>query len=105
MRQYTDPTETLFIPGYSLEDAQRVFVSFSDRCRKHVLTVSDNITIEDSNSGSTLFVNLNQEQTGMFKSKEPVDVQVNWIASSGARIATEIVTIPCWENLIKEVVY
>lgn len=104
MRQYTTPTETLFIPGHSLEDAQQVFVSFSDKCRKHVLTVSDNITIEDSEAGATLFVNLTQEQTAMFKPKESVDIQVNWIASTGARIATEIVPIPCWENLIKEVI-
>lgn len=104
MREYTTPLETLVIPGYYLEDSQQVFVTFSDKCRKKNVTISDNIVIEDDENGAVLYVELTQEQTAMFKPHEPIDVQVNWITKDGRRMATDVASIPCLENLLKEVI-
>ena len=104
MRQFTTPIESLFIPGHSLTGS-RIFVSFADKCRKHTITVTEDIdVVQDDEQGSVIEVHLTQEQTGIFDRLEPIDIQVNWITQSGERNATEIVSVPCWENLMKEVI-
>ena len=106
MREYTTPTETLIIPGYSLSNAQEIFVTFSDKFRKKNVTITsdDGIVVEDDTNGAILYVDLTQEQTAMFRPRDTIDVQVNWITETGKRLATEVAQIPCWENLLKEVI-
>lgn len=103
MRQYTSPLQTLFIKGYQLEDTDRVFVTYSDKLRKKVVTVTD-CTVTAEEDGTRIDVQLTQEDTGKFCTHEPISVQVNWITSSGKRKATAVANIRCEENLIKEVI-
>ena len=103
MRQFTSPLHTLFIKGFELTDYSRVYVTYSDKPRKNVVTVTDCVvTIE--NGGTKIETQLTQEQTGSFKDGDIVSVQVNWLTSSGKRMATSVTNIRVEENLIKEVI-
>ena len=100
-RQYTTPTVTLTVVGHDLTGADSVRVTFSNKLRNIVLTIS-NPTVAASGDDSTVSVHLTQTQTAMFHAGEEVDIQVNWMAS-GERYATEIASEIWNENLLKEV--
>lgn len=106
MRQYTDPLEKLFVKGQQIQDEDEVFITYSDKLRKVVVTISDkgDYTLTRSEKGTLINVQLTQQQTGLFNFAEPVSVQVNWIpAETRKRMATTVTNVWCEENLIKEV--
>lgn len=103
MRQFTDPLQVLFIKGYQLTDEDEIYITYSDKRRRKIVTVTDNFTITADEDGTLLNVQLTQEQTGTFDYNEPISVQVNWITPDGKRKATAVTNVICEENLIKEV--
>lgn len=103
MRQYTTPLQTMFVQGYELTESDKVYVTYADKTREHVLTVTDPILTHEDD-GTTVKVHLTQEQTGLFAANEIVSVQVNWINEDGERMATNVANITCRENLLKEVI-
>ncbi len=103
MRQYTTPLQTMFVQGYELDETDRVFVTYANKERTDTLTVT-NVTLENKDGGTLVSVHLTQDQTGLFNSGENINVQVNWITVTGERMATNVATITCKENLLKEVI-
>lgn len=101
MIRYTTPTITLYVRHIDLIDEHEVYVTLKQGSVK--LTKEDaDVTIADGTM--TIVVTLSQTETGQFKANLPVQVQVNWIDSSGIRGATKIATINTFENLLDEVI-
>lgn len=100
MREYTTPTMTFKIPGVTLSEAT-IHVTFSDVGENKILDVAPT-SIEDTDDGAIITVQLSQQQTGMFVSKAYTLVQVNWIIGA-ERCATNIIKMKVKTNLLKEV--
>lgn len=102
MREFTTPTIPLKVKGVDLTSADSVYVTFTDSVRSIVITKSSP-TLEVSGSDTNVTVTLSQEETGKFGPKSRVDIEVNWM-KNGLRGATEIGSVTCFENLLKEVI-
>ena len=102
MRGFTTPTIPLKVKGVDLTTADSVYVTFTDSVRSIVITKSSP-TLEVSGSDTNVTVTLSQAETGQFGPKSRVDIEVNWM-KNGLRGATEIGSVTCFENLLKEVI-
>lgn len=102
MRQFTTPTIPLKVVGVDLTVVDDVYVTFTDPVRGIVIT-KDSPTITTSGTDTIVTVMLSQTETGQFLPKSRVDIEVNWI-DDGVRGATEIASVTCFENLLKEVI-
>lgn len=103
MRRYTTPTLTLVVEGIDIT-ACDVYVTL--RQGKRLLTLTDpemETEVVEQRTDTKLTVTLTQEQTALFEAV-PVDVQVNYISSDGARDATEVKRVEVWPNLLQEVI-
>lgn len=100
MREYTTPTLTFKIPGVSLSGAT-VHVTFSDIGENVILDIAPT-SIQDTDDGVIITVQLSQQQTALFVSKTYFLVQVNWIIGD-VRSATTILKLKVKTNLLKEV--
>ena len=89
------------VKGVDLTGMDKVWVSFADTTRTiEVRKDSPTLTLDDTDTVVTC--TLSQAESGQFLPNCPVSIQVNWMKNN-VRGATKIVTVPCWENLIKEV--
>lgn len=102
MREFTTPTIPLKVKGVDLTTADAVYVTFTDSVRGIVIT-KDSPTLTVSGSDTNVTVTLSQAETGQFGPKSRVDIEVNWM-KNGMRGATEIGSVTCFENLLKEVI-
>lgn len=94
MRRYTTPTLTILINDY-LSQAH-IYITFK---QGNTLITIDSPDCVEKDGGTEIYVNLSQEQTSQFV-VGPVQIQANWIWSSGSRGATEIAYIQMTENLL-----
>ena len=103
MREFTDVTESLLVKGLDLTvgTVSNVKVTFSNTLRTVVLTKSAT-SITKSGDDTVVVVDLTQSETSMFQPNKPCDIIINWL-DNGKRRGTDIVTIPVFENLLKEV--
>lgn len=96
IRKWTNPTQKVIVKGADLSQA-KVFVTFRQDC--NVLTIEDP-TAEYDGEDTTLYVPLEQIQTGSFNTSY-VNVQVNWVAGD-KRYATDIAPVRLTPNLLPE---
>lgn len=101
MIQYTTPTITLNIRGISLPDDCDIYVSLEQGTTSLEIK---NPMMAITTAGTTLTMELTQQQSGQFKWLAPVRVQVNWIDENGKRNATKITQISAFENLLDRVI-
>ena len=101
MIQYTTPTITLNIRGFSIPDNCDIYVSLEQGTTRLEIK---NPTVSITTAGTTLTMELTQQQSGQFKWLAPVRVQVNWIDENGKRNATKITQISAFENLLDRVI-
>lgn len=101
MTGWTTVTEPMTVKGVDLTGMDYVWVSFADSSRS-IEVIKDNPTVTKSGDDSIVVTTLSQVESGKFIPHCPVSVQVNWMKGT-TRGATKIVKIPCFENLIKEV--
>lgn len=105
MINYTTPTITLTVEGVDLS-SQEVYVSLEQGSVTLTKTGLDLLitteTVQQVTTSTITFV-LMQAESGAFEYNKSVNVQVNWIDSSGARDATEIKAIPVMRNILDEV--
>ena len=102
MKQYTSPVLPLLVEDKEISQSDTVYVTFSDHFRSNKLTIQD-VTVENTEKGAVVSVHLTQEQTAMFLKNNPVDVQVNVVASDGERWATDIAKVCVGENLLTQI--
>lgn len=102
MRQFTTITVPLKAVGVDLTSVDDVYVTFTDPVRGIVIT-KDSPTISASGSDTIVTVTLSQAETGQFLPNSRVDIEINWM-DSGVRGATDIASVTCFENLLKEVI-
>ena len=106
MIQYTTPTISLTVEGVDLT-SQEVYVSLeqgtTELTKSGTALTLDSETIGRTTNTLISFV-MSQEESASFRYNLPVNIQVNWINSSGVRSATEIKSIPVMKNLLDEVI-
>lgn len=99
MIRATTPTYTLSLPDDSevdLTDASKVFFAMSQGS----YTIKKQVTPTDAH---TVEVYLTQDETLELKDGKPADIQLNWIYSGGARMATKVKSVQVDKQLLKEV--
>ena len=105
MINYTTPTITLTVEGVDLS-SQEVYVSLEQGSVTLTKTGLDLLitteTVQQVTTSTITFV-LTQAESGAFEYNKSVNVQVNWIDSSGVRDATEIKAISVMRNILDEV--
>ena len=98
--QYTTPTFSLTFTqqGLDLTQAHNVYVTFRSGC--NLITKSgEDLTVAEKFIG----VYLGQQDTAKFLPGE-IKIQANWTTSNGDRAASEVVSYPITEQLLKRVV-
>lgn len=101
MIQYTTPTITLNIRGFTFPEECDVYVTFK---QGNVRIDKTDAEIIPTETGTTLKVPLTQAETGQFIMACSVLVQVNWITPEGYRNATKIAQANAFENLLDRVI-
>ena len=104
MTKWTDHTLTWELPyGMDISDSERALITFAQgtTCVEKG-TGDEGFSIDET--GRVLSVELTQAETGVFAANALVEVQVNWIDSSGKRRATEIDRVAITRNLHNEVI-
>lgn len=99
LRLYTTPTFTLHIPGVDLT-AFDLYVTF--RQGDTVVTKNDGVATY-SGDETQIVVSLTQAESGQFKDRPGIYVQVNWM-NGATREATNIAELPPRSNLLEEVI-
>lgn len=101
MIRYTTPTITLTIEKTILPEGAEVYVTIQQGNKK---LTKKNPEIERGEKNTVLLVELTQDESAKFESKDPAFVQVNWITSDGTRNATKAASVFIFDNLLSEVV-
>ena len=98
--QFTTPTFSLTFAqeGLDLTQAHNVYVTFRSGCNLITKSGSD-VTIAEKSIG----VYLAQQDTAKFLPGE-IKIQANWTTRNGGRVASEVVSYPITEQLLKRVV-
>lgn len=106
MINYTTPTISLTVEGVDIT-TNDVYVTL-EQGNKELTKSGSDLTIAAETVGQTTNTNisfvLTQEESASFRFNSSVNVQVNWISSSGVRAATEIKNINVMRNLLDEVI-
>ena len=100
MIRCTTPTLTLQIPGRDLRECEIVVTLKSNY--KTINKTNNDLTVEYSGDTTILYVQLTQADT-IEMSAGNVNIQVNWLNSSGKREATCTSCIDVAENLYNRV--
>ena len=106
MINYTTPTIALIVENIDLT-GKDIYVTLEQG--KHELTKSGTeLTVttqtEEQITDTHISFKLTQEESASFDYNKNVSVQVNWISSTGNRMATEIKNIGVMRNLLDEVI-
>ena len=97
MMRFTTPIQEFTIDEPAIITAY-VYVTY--RQGQRLLTI-ENPTVEATQTGVKLTVELTERQTARFQPGAPVEVQVNWVID-GKRNATEIALLEVAENLLQK---
>lgn len=100
--RYTTPTLELSVEGVDLANCE---VLLTLRQGRRILDIKQNAFQRFEMDGDTaeIDVTLTQQQSGMFKEGEAVEVQLNYIDENGYRGDTSIVTTTFGRNLHESV--
>ena len=107
MVNYTTPTITLKVEDVNISSGYDVYATLEQGKYKLTKSGSDlTLTTEtvQQHTNTIITFELSQEESASFDYSRYVNVQVNWINSSGKRAATEIKTIEVMRNLLNEVI-
>ena len=97
--RYTTPVFTLTFKEKDLDltQAEDVFVTFQQACKKMTVTGED-LTVGEK----TIAVSFTQEETAEFCAGD-VEIQANWVIA-GKRAASEVVNYQFTKQLLQEVI-
>lgn len=100
-RKYTTPTKRIRVKGVDLT-RMRVWVTFAQKKLLKAITKVD-CPMELDGEDTIVSVTLTQSDTAKLHIDESVEIQVNYMDANGNRQATDAVSEPVTDNLLRKV--
>ena len=101
MTKWTDVPFTITVDGVDFSSALAIHVTIKQKPDVLIKLSGQRVQVIGE---STLFVELTQNESGMFSDTAIAKMKVNWLDANGKRHATETKVLKVKENLLEEVI-